>query len=124
MYRLGVRRDFQAWHFLTAGAPGPEHRRHAHRYRLELELHGHALDDAGYLADIDRVRAGLDEAVARYRDRTLNALPEFAGANPSLERFARALGERLAGAVDAARVERVRVVLWEDDEAWASWEAE
>ncbi|HEX7118845.1 MAG TPA: 6-carboxytetrahydropterin synthase [Longimicrobiales bacterium] len=122
MYRLGVRRDFTAWHFLTAGAPGPEHKRHAHRYRLELVLRGRTLDDAGYLVDIDRVRAALDDVVARYRDRTLNELPEFAGLNPSLERFARLLGERLAAAIEAQRIECARVVLWEDDDAWAAWD--
>ncbi len=122
MYRLGVRRVFVAQHYLTAGEPGPEHEWHSHRYRLEAVLLGTELDGAGYLVDIDRVRSALDALVGRYRDRTLNELPEFAGLNPSLEHFARILGERLAGVVGGEHVERVRVVLWEDDDAWASWE--
>lgn len=123
MYRLGVRRDFIAQHFLTAGEPGPEHVRHSHHYRLEVALGGAALDDAGYLVDIDRVKAGLDAIIDRYRDRTLNELPEFDGVNPSLERFARILGERLLDALDDARAVHLRVALWEDDVAWAGWEA-
>ena len=31
------------------------------------------------------VEAALDELAARYRDRTLNDLPEFEGLNPSIE---------------------------------------
>ena len=31
----------------------------------------------------------------RYRDRTLNELPEFEGLNPSVENFARILGDIL-----------------------------
>lgn len=123
MYRLGVRREFVAQHFLTAGVPGPEHTWHSHRYRLELVVHGRRLDEAGYLVDIERIKANLDRLVGRYRDRTLNELAEFEGLNPSLEHFARILGVQLAGTTDRERIECVRVVLWEDDDAWASWEA-
>lgn len=122
MYRLGVNRDFVAQHFLTIGDPGPERYWHSHHYRLEAVLYGRTLDDAGYLVDIDRVTAALDMLVERYRDRTLNELPEFDGRNPSLERFARILGEGLRDAVGTGPVERVRVVVWEDEHAWAAWE--
>lgn len=122
MYRIGVMRDFVAWHFLTVDDAGPEGELHAHRYRLELALYGRTLDRSGYLADLDAVRAFVDEAVARYGDAALNDLPEFAGLNPSLEHFARILGESVARTADPARIERVRVVLWEGDEAWAGWE--
>lgn len=122
MYRIGVRREFLAWHFLTVDGAGPEGERHAHRYRLEVALYGRTLNRSGYLADLDAVRAFVEETVARYGDATLNDLPEFAGLNPSLEHFARILGERLIRTADPARIERVRVVLWEGDDAWAGWE--
>lgn len=122
MYRIGVKRDFVAWHFLTTDDAGPEREPHSHRYRLELTLYGRALDGSGYLEDLDTVRAFVDDAVARYADTTLNDSPDFAGLNPSLEHFARILGERLTCQVDPARVDRVRVTLWEDDNTWASWE--
>mgnify|MGYP001032262507 CR=1 FL=1 len=122
MYRIGVRRDFVAWHFLTTDDAGPEAERHSHRYRLELTLYGRALDGSGYLEDLDSVRAFVDDAVARYADTTLNGAPEFAGLNPSLENFARILGEWVTRQVDPARVDRVCVTLWEDDDTWASWE--
>ncbi len=122
MYGLGVRRDFVAQHFLTVGDPGPEHAWHSHRYRLEAILHGRTLDEAGYLVDIGRLEARLDELIDHYRDRTLNELPEFEGLNPSLEHFARIACERLAETVDPERIETILVILWENDDAWASWE--
>jgi 6-pyruvoyltetrahydropterin/6-carboxytetrahydropterin synthase len=122
MYRIGVIRQFVAWHFLTVPGAGSEGVRHSHHYRLELTLYGQTLDRSGYLEDLDAVRELVDEAVARYADTTLNDAPEFAGLNPSLEHFARILGDGLARAVDPARIERVRVTLWEDENTWASWE--
>ncbi|HEY8377500.1 MAG TPA: 6-carboxytetrahydropterin synthase [Nannocystis sp.] len=115
-------RQFVAWHFLTVPGAGSEGVRHSHNYRLELTLYGQTLDRCGYLADLDAVRDLVDEVMARYADTTLNDAPEFAGLNPSLEHFARVIGDRLARAVDPARIERVRVTLWEDEDTWASWE--
>lgn len=122
MYRIGVIRQFVAWHFLTVPGAGSEGVRHSHHYRLELTLYGQTLDRSGYLEDLDAVRELVDEAVARYADTTLNDAPEFAGLNPSLEHFARVIGDRLARTVDPVRIERVRVTLWEDENTWASWE--
>lgn len=122
MYRIGVIRQFVAWHFLTVPGAGSEGVRHSHHYRLELTLYGQTLDRSGYLEDLDAVRELVDEAVARYADTTLNDAPEFAGLNPSLEHFARVIGDRLARTVDPVRIERVRVTLWEDQNTWASWE--
>ncbi|MFS8638499.1 MAG: 6-carboxytetrahydropterin synthase [Gemmatimonadota bacterium] len=122
MYRIGVIRQFVAWHFLTVPGAGSEGVRHSHNYRLELTLYGQTLDRCGYLADLDAVRDLVDEVMARYADTTLNDAPEFAGLNPSLEHFARVIGDRLARTVDPVRIERVRVTLWEDENTWASWE--
>jgi 6-pyruvoyltetrahydropterin/6-carboxytetrahydropterin synthase len=122
MYRLGVTREFVAQHRLVGGDFGRENGWHSHHYRLEAVFEGEALDRHGFLVDIDRVGESLDGLIDRYRDRTLNDLPEFEGLNPSLEHFARILAERLAQSVDDPRIAGVRVVLWEDDVAWASWE--
>ncbi len=59
--------------------------------------------------------------MSRYRDQTLNDLPEFAGLNPSIEHFARILCEALAVHIDAANIDGVAVRLWENDIAWAGY---
>jgi 6-pyruvoyltetrahydropterin/6-carboxytetrahydropterin synthase len=122
MYTLAVRRDFVAQHALIGGDWGPENQRHSHHYILELQLEGAELDRHGYLVDIMDVERRLNDLVARYRDRFLNDLPEFAGLNPSLEHFARILCASLSDGVQAGNIKTVRVLLWENDIAWASYE--
>lgn len=122
MYALSVRRDFRAEHFLIGGDWGVENEPHAHPYRLEVELHGEALDAHGYLLDIVDLEARLEAILERYAGRRLNDLPEFAGLNPSLEHFARIVCETLASGMPASNLRRILVRLWENDVAWASYE--
>jgi 6-pyruvoyltetrahydropterin/6-carboxytetrahydropterin synthase len=117
MYEVTVVREFVAWHWLTVPDPGPEGERHAHTFTAEVTLRGPELNEYGYLADIDDVRAGLDAAVARYEDETMNDLPEFEGLNPSAERLARFLVERFDDATDLDDGLDCRLRLWEDDTA-------
>ena len=122
MYRVAVRRDFIAQHFLIGGDWGAENIKHSHHYILELELEGASLDTHGYLVDIVDIEANLDRQVSNYRDRTLNEMPNFTGLNPSLERFAFILSEDLAKAGLAANISRITVRLWENQSVWASYE--
>jgi len=122
MYALSVRRDFSAEHFLIGGDWGAENAPHTHAYRLEVELEGDSLDQHGYLLDIVDLEARLEAIVARYSGRRLNDLPEFSGLNPSLEHFARLVCQALAEGATAPNLSRLRVRLWENEIAWASYE--
>ena len=121
-HRLTVRREFIAQHFLTVPDPGPEGDVHSHDFTVEVEFAAPELGEYGYLVDIDEVEAALDALEARYRDALLNDLPEFGDRNPSVERFARLFGDRLAAALADPTPTRLTVRLWEDDLAWASHE--
>ncbi|RRJ33861.1 6-carboxytetrahydropterin synthase [Halocatena pleomorpha] len=120
MYELAVTRDFVAQHYLTVPDPGAEGNVHSHRYAVELRFAGPTLDEYGYLVDIDAVNAALDSIEKRYRDATLNDLPEFEGTNPSVERFARLLGDRVENAISEPNPTQFLVRLWEGESAWAS----
>ena len=121
-FQLGLRRNFEAEHALTGGDWGAENERHQHAYLWEVRLRSASLDNHGYLVDLIALQAALDGVLARYRGTFLNDLPDFQGRNPSLERFARVLGKGLASALDDRRI-LVESVLWENNEAWASWSA-
>ena len=54
----------------------------------------------------------------------LNDLPEFKGLNPSLEHFSRILAEALDGRIGAANICGLKVILWENESAWASYDIE
>ncbi len=124
MFRIAVRRDFTAHHFLIGGDWGSENKLHSHHYMLELELAGASLNQHGYLADIVDIEDHLDNQISRYREQTLNELDEFSGLNPSLEQFCRILCKRLSDSIRAQEVQKVTLRLWENKISWASYEME
>lgn len=121
MYTLAVRRDFIARHFLIGGDWGPENFPNSHHYTLELQLSGVELDQHGYLCDIVEVEQHLDDLVTYYKDQMLNEKPEFEGLNPSIEHFARILALALNEHIAAPNVTALKVVLWENESAWAAY---
>ena len=121
MYTLGVRRDFIARHFLIGGDWGAENFPNSHHYVLELRLEGSELDQHGYLCDIVDVENHLDEVVGLYSEQMLNERPEFANLNPSIEHFARILATTLSERINEKNITTLKVVLWENDSAWAAY---
>lgn len=121
MYTVTVSRSFPAQHFLTVPDPGPEGHLHTHQYEAVVRLSGESLDEYGYLVNIDDVETALDTLEDRYRQATLNDLPEFTG-NPSVERFARRFCERLLDDLDASNLDRALVRMWEGETAAGSFE--
>lgn len=122
MYTLGVKRDFIARHFLIGGDWGAENFPNSHHYVLELQLEGKDLDQHGYLVDIVDVEKHLDELIGQYKEQMLNDCPAFAGLNPSIEHFSRILAMSLSERIQAKNISTVRVVLWENESAWAAYQ--
>ncbi len=122
MYTLAVRRNFIARHFLIGGDWGPENFPNSHHYVLELQIQAGELDQHGYLVDIVDVSRHLDELIAHFAEQMLNDLPEFQGLNPSLEHFARILASALDERIKAPTICGLKVILWENESAWASYE--
>ena len=120
MYRLCFQREFTARHKLVGGDWGAENDLHGHPYRVEWELRSSELDAHGYLVDLVDVERALVLVVTRYGGAILNDLPEFQDQNPSLERFARILWERLSSSLPGGIQSAVR--LWENSIAWAGFE--
>ena len=122
-YAVAVRHEFTARHYLIGSDWGAENQLHEHHYVVEIRLEGRQLDRHGYLIDIDAVTAALGEQVGRYRDKTLNSLPEFAGLNPNLEHLARIMGVALAASLDS-HLQGLAVRIWENEFAWAEYRKE
>ena len=91
---------------------------------LELQLEGKELDQHGYLVDIVDVEKHLDEIVNYYKEQMLNDKPEFAGLNPSIEHFARILATSLSDCIKATNISALKVVLWENESAWAAFQVD
>ena len=121
MYTVAVKRDFVGQHFLIGGDWGAENEHHSHHYAVQVQLEGAALDQHGYLVDIVDIEHHLEALVGRYRDKTLNDLPEFAGLNPSIEHFSRIFCLQLADRINAPNISAVTIKIWENDIAWAAY---
>lgn len=121
MYTLRVCRDFVAQHYLTVPDCGPENEWHSHHFQLEVVLEGEELNENGYLIDIVTLEDVLEKIVERYRDATLNDLPEFQGLNPSIEHFSRIVCSSLQDGLATDSLETMTVRIWEDDDAWAAY---
>jgi len=121
MYAVAVRRTFIARHFLIGGDWGAESLPNSHQYVFELQLESPQVDEHGYVCDIDQIQLHMGQLVARYREAMLNDLPEFEGINPSLENFAQILARELGKRIRLDSISSLRVVLWENPEAWASF---
>ena len=120
MYSVTVTEAFVAQHYLTVPSPPPaEGELHSHAFEAEVTFRGPELGAYGYLLDIDLARDRLADAVETYRDETLN---DHLEGNPSVERLARALFDRIAG-IDAPAVEELTVTVHEDDKALVSYTA-
>ena len=121
MYTVAVKRDFVGQHYLIGGDWGAENECHSHHYVVEVQLEGETLARHGYLVDIVDIEHHLEALVGRYRDKTLNDLPEFEGLNPSIEHFSRIFCESLAERIQALNIRVVTIKIWENDIAWASY---
>ena len=117
MYSVSVSRTLVAQHVLTVPDPGSEGEPHSHQYTINATVRGPELDEYGYLVDIDDLVDAMDTLAERYRDRTLNDLPAFEGANPSAERFARVFGDRLLEHLETDALTELRIEIEEDDVA-------
>jgi 6-pyruvoyltetrahydropterin/6-carboxytetrahydropterin synthase len=124
MFQVAVSRDFVAQHYLIGGDWGAENNWHSHHFRVEICLEGAELDQHGYLVDIVDIESILDDLVAFFRDKTLNDLPEFAGKNPSVERFSCVFATAFSSRVPAPNISAITARLWENQIAWASYRQE
>jgi 6-pyruvoyltetrahydropterin/6-carboxytetrahydropterin synthase len=124
MYRVSVRRDFVAEHFLVGGDWGSENRAHSHDYQVEVQLEGATLDRHGYLVDIVVIKAHLESLLNYFQSSTLNERPEFEGLNPSLEHFARIFCQSLSSRIESQNLSAIIVKMWEDENTWASYRQE
>ncbi len=129
MYRTGVQRRFTARHALV-GDFGDESTPHTHSYLVEWIRESRDLDENGFATDIAAMEAALEDELTAIDDRLLNDMPFFAQIQTSLENVCRFLHSRLetnlihrTGDRDASDQDNSVVRIWENDSAWASYEA-
>ena len=66
----------------------------------------------------------LEKILGAYEDKLLNEQPSFAGLNPSIEHFARIITDDFLRQGGLSNIGAIRVRIWENDQAWASYSRE
>jgi 6-pyruvoyltetrahydropterin/6-carboxytetrahydropterin synthase len=116
-YALRIERELIAQHYLTVPDPGPEGQVHSHRYTIGVTLLAEALDQYGYVVDIDAFTERVEAIADRYRDTLLNDFTDDAASNPSVEWLATRLAGELAATVESDRIVGIELDVQEDDVA-------
>lgn len=124
MYRIGVKRRFDAAHRLD-NHPGKCSALHGHTWSVEAVFAGE-LDEDGMLLDFDQVGRILSEAIEPLDHSCLNDLEPFGSLPPTAENVAGFLCKQLADRLCATRTGVVLegVTVWESTDNWASCSVE
>ncbi len=95
---------------------------HGHNYNLDVSVAGNIDAQTGFVLDINRLKAIVEECVVRHLDhKNLNLdVPWFREQNPTAENIAVACWRLLAPAV--APAELVRIRLWETERNYVDYE--
>ena len=121
MYILKVTDSFSAAHRLR-GYEGKCENLHGHNWKVEAEVHIAAVNEIGISMDFKAVKTLLKDVLNEYDHRDLNDLPEFGKENPSAEHIARNIHHRLRARLEGGGVSRLRVTVWESDNASCIYE--
>lgn len=95
---------------------------HGHNYNLDVSVAGNIDPVTGFVLDINRLKAIVEECVVRHLDhKNLNLdVPWFREQNPTAENIAVVCWRLLAPAV--APAELVRIRLWETERNYVDYE--
>ena len=119
MFELKIRTRFAAAHQLRMVAQKCENL-HGHNWRVEVCVRGEKLDAAGVLVDFGVLKGYLKTIIADLDHKFLNELEPFNG-NPSSERIAVHIAERLQAHLADSGVRVSSVSAWESDDACATY---
>jgi len=120
MYEVTIRKSFSAAHLLRE-IGGKCEELHGHNFIVEVSAAADALDEEGLLIDFRLLKRWTDEILDELDHKYLNELECFEGMNPSSERIARFLYERIGEKARQAKVPLTRVTVWESENARVSY---
>jgi 6-pyruvoyltetrahydropterin/6-carboxytetrahydropterin synthase len=116
MYEVTIIKSFSAAHIL-AEIGGKCEELHGHNFKVEATVAASDLNSTGLLIDFRVFKKWLDEILEDIDHKHLNIIPLFAGINPSAENIAKYICEKMELKAKAARVNVVRVKIWESENA-------
>jgi 6-pyruvoyltetrahydropterin/6-carboxytetrahydropterin synthase len=116
MYEVTIIKSFSAAHVL-AEIGGKCEDLHGHNFKVEVSVAASELDSTGLLIDFRVFKKWLGEILEDIDHKHLNIVSSFAGINPSAENIAKYICEKMELKAKVARVNVVRVKIWESENA-------
>jgi 6-pyruvoyltetrahydropterin/6-carboxytetrahydropterin synthase len=124
MFELKVKSHFAGAHQLTMVGQKCENL-HGHNWNVEVCVTGDKLNSAGVLADFGDIKKAVRRVVDEELDhKFLNDLEMFKGVQPTSERIAIYIAQRVQAILSREVSEAVRVskvMAWESDDACATY---
>jgi 6-pyruvoyltetrahydropterin/6-carboxytetrahydropterin synthase len=120
MYEVTIRKSFSAAHLLR-DIGGKCEGLHGHNFVVEVSAAADELTEEGLLIDFRLLKRWTDEVLTELDHQYLNELPFFKDVNPSSERIARFLYERIGEKAGDVPVPLIRVTVWESESARVSY---
>ncbi len=124
MFELKVKSHFAGAHQLTMVGRKCENL-HGHNWNVEVCVTGEKLNSAGVLADFGDIKKAVRKVVDGELDHQfLNDLEMFKGVQPTSERIAIYIAERVQAILSRELTEEIRVskvMAWESDDACATY---
>jgi len=121
MYEVTIRKTFSAAHSLKEN-DGKFEEIHGHNFIVEATLTGEALNREDLLIDFRVFKQWIKEALDRLDHKYLNHLDEFRDVNPSTERLAKWINDRIAPQAASLGLRLARITVWESEDARVSYE--
>jgi 6-pyruvoyltetrahydropterin/6-carboxytetrahydropterin synthase len=121
MYEVTIRKTFSAAHVLKE-MDGKYEDLHGHNFIVEASVAGDDLNREDLLIDFRVFKEWINEALDRIDHKYLNDLQDFRDANPSSERLAKWIYDRIAPRAVSLGLRVSRITVWESEDARVSYE--
>jgi 6-pyruvoyltetrahydropterin/6-carboxytetrahydropterin synthase len=116
MYEVTIRKSFSAAHILKE-IGGKCEDLHGHNFIVEVTVKGESLTEEDLLIDFRDLKKWTNEILDQLDHKYLNETEIFKGMNPSSERIARYIHDRLADKVKTKGLNIAHVTVWESENA-------
>ena len=120
MYRLTVRDEFSAAHFIEE-YPGKCERVHGHNWRVEVTVCTQQLNELGLAIDFRVMKQVLKAVLERLDHYNLNQVEPFNTINPTSENLAKYILQEFRKLITAEGIEVASVTVWENDRSSATY---
>ena len=124
MYEVTIKKSFSAAHVLKE-IGGKCEDLHGHNFLVEVTVAGNALNEEDLLIDFRDMKKWINEILDHLDHKYLNEVEAFKDTNPSSERIARYIYDRLMKKFQTLNLVLTvsRVTVWESDSARVTYSA-